>query len=208
MDCASDNVLYAADFGTKDASVFRVAAKDDPGTPLPKIPGDGGYKAMNGVAAVKGVGIYATDATNTLNGRIVFFAEKAPGVFEASVARHGLPFPNDLDFNPSTNALNVTLTVNAQVASFPVGAGGALGKVGIPWAGLLVVDSLDGLAVAEKNDRYVARYLRNFVSRTSDGKRVATLSAPKSLAFRGGTLLVTGNTGLFAVDLGVCGAGR
>lgn len=208
MDCASDGVLYAADFGSKNASVFRIAAKNDPGTPLPKIPGDGGYKAMNDVVVVDGVGIYATDASNTINGRIVFFAQKAPNVFEASVAKGGLPFPNALAFHPSTKALDVTVTVNSQVFSYPVAPGGALGKRSIPWTGLVIFDALDGVAAAENNDRYVARYLRNFVSRTSDGKKVATMKEPKSLAFRGGTLLVTGTTGLFAIGLGVCGAGR
>lgn len=208
MDCASDGVLYAADFGTKDASVFRITAKGDPGTPLPKIPGDSGYRAMNGVAAVKGVGIYATDRSNALNGRIVFFAEKAPNVFEASVAKGGLAFPNDVAFNPNTNRLDVTLTVNSQVLSYPVAPGGALGKRSIPWTGMLVFNALDGLAIAENNDRYVARYLNGIVSRTSDGKKVAGMKEPKSLAFRGGTLLITAATGLFAVDLGVCGAAR
>lgn len=207
MDCASDGVLYAADFGNKDASVFRIAAKNDPGAPLPKIAGDKGYGAMNGVAAVKGVGIYATDGSNTLSGRIVLFAERSPNVFEASVAKGGLAFPNDVAFDATTKRLDATLTVNSQVLSYPVAADGALGDRTIPWSGTFAVDALDGLAVAEDGDRYVARYLNGFVARTSGGK-VAEMKEPKSLAFRGGTLLVTGATGLFAVDLGVCGAAR
>lgn len=208
MDCASDGALYAADFGSKDATVFRVAAKDDPGTPLPKIPGDSGYKAMNGVAAVKGVGVYATDATNTLNGRIVLFAEKSPNVFEASVAKGGLAFPNGVAFDPSATTLDLTLTLQSQVLAFPVATDGALGKQSVVSSGTPVVDAIDGLALAENNDRYVVHYLQGFVSRSSDGKKVASMKEPKSLAFRGGTLFITATAGLYAVDLAVCGVPR
>lgn len=208
MDCASDDVLYVADFGSNDATVLRVAAKNDPGTPLPKIPGDGGYHAMNGVAAVEGVGIYATDATNTIHGRIVLFAETSPGVFEASVAKGGLPFPNDVAFDASTGVLDLTMTINGQVLSYPVAPDGALGGHGITWEGTVVLEALDGLAVAEDEDRYFAQYLQGKVKRSSDGQTVAKMAEPKSLAFRGGTLFVTGKKGLYAVDLGVCGAPR
>lgn len=206
MDCASDGVLYVADFGSEDATVFRIASQNDPGTPLPTIPGDGGYRAMNGVAAVTGVGIYATDATNTINGRIVLFAETAPGVFEASVVKGGLPFPNDVAINPSTGNLDVTMTVNSQVRSFPVAPDGALGDETVTWSGTFALDALDGLVVAEGDDRYIAHYLQGKVRRSSDGEIVASMAEPKSLAFRGGTLFVTAKTGLFAVDLAVCGA--
>lgn len=208
MDCASDGSLYAVDFGSKDATVFRVAAKDDPGTPLPKIPGDDGYKAMNGVVAVKGVGVYASDATNTPSGRIVLFAETSPNVFEARVAKGGLAFPNGLAFDASTRTLDVAMTVQSRVLSFPVAADGALGKQSVAWSGTVAVDAIDGTTIAEKKDRYVAHYLQGFVARSSDGKKVASMKNPKSLAFRGGTLFVTAETGLFAVDLAVCGAAR
>ncbi|NUP06009.1 MAG: hypothetical protein HOW73_08120 [Polyangiaceae bacterium] len=208
MDCASDGVLYVADFGSDDASVFRIAAKNDPGTALPNIPGDGGYHAMNGVAVVDGVGIYATDATNTLTGRIVLFAEQSPNVFEASVVKSGLPFPNDVAFNPATGKLDVTMTVNSQVFSYPVAEDGMLGSRSVTWSGTVALDAIDGLAVAESNDRYIARYLQGKVSRSSDWKTVANMAEPKSLAFRGGTLFITAKTGLYAVDLAVCGAPR
>ncbi|NUO49079.1 MAG: hypothetical protein HOV80_09510 [Polyangiaceae bacterium] len=208
MDCASDGALYVADFGSEDATVFRVAAKNDPGTPLPNIAGDGGYKAMNGVAVVDGVGIYATDRSNTIHGRIVLFAETSPNVFEASVARGGLPFPNDVTFNPSTGTLDLTLTINSQVLSYPVADDGALGSQSVTSSGILVLDALDGLAVAEDGDRYLAQYLRGKVRRSSDSHAVASMTEPKSLAFRGGTLFITAKKGLYAVDLAVCGAPR
>ncbi|NUO52582.1 MAG: hypothetical protein HOV80_27360 [Polyangiaceae bacterium] len=208
MDCASDNVLYVADFGSNDATVFRVAAKDDPATPLPTIVGDGGYKAMNGVAVVDGVGIYATDRTNTIDGRIILFAETSPNVFEASVARGGLPFPNDVAFNPKTGMLDVTLTINSQVLSYSVADDGAFGSQSVSFSGTWVLDALDGLAVAEDGDRYLAQYLQGKVRRASDWQMVAGMTEPKSLAFRGGTLFVTAKKGLYAVDLAVCGAER
>lgn len=208
MDCGSDGVLYVADFGSKDSSVFRIAAQDDPGTPLPKVPGSSGYRAMNGVAAVEGVGIYATDASNTLGGRIILFTETSPDVFEARVVKSGLPFPNDVAFNPSTGTLDVTMTVNSQVFSYPVEPDGALGSRQVTWSGTLLLDAIDGLAVAEGTDRYIARYLQGKVSRSSDWQVVAGMAEPKSLAFRGGTLFITAKKGLYAVDLAVCGAPR
>lgn len=60
MDCGSDGVLHVAHSGNENASVSRVTAKDDPGTPRPEIPGDGGHGARNGVATVNGVGVFAT----------------------------------------------------------------------------------------------------------------------------------------------------
>ena len=207
MDCASDGSLYVADFGSDDATVVRVAGKGDPGTPLPKVPGDDGYRAMNGVAVVEGVGVYATDASNTLFGRVILFAETAPDTFEARVEKSGLPFPNDVDFDPSTGRLDLTLTVNSQVFSYPVAPDGGLGGPGVAWSGTFAVDALDGLAVAEGGERFLAHYLEGTVRRSSDGHVVAALAEPRSLAFRGGTLLVTGRDGLYAVELGVCGAG-
>lgn len=206
MDCAHDGSLYVADFGSEGASVFRISAQGDTGTALPTVPGDGGYHGMNGVAAVEGVGIYATDASNSLGGRIVLFTETSPGLFEASIVKTGLPFPNDVAFNPSTGRLDATMTVNSQVFSYPVASDGSLGGPSISWSGTVGLDALDGIAVAEANDRYIAHYLQGKVSRSSDSQTVATVTEPRSLAFRGGTLLITSKTGLYAMDLGVCGA--
>lgn len=208
MDCASDGALYVADFGTNDATVLRIAQKGEAGMLLPKVPGDKGYEAMNGVAAVTGVGVYATDASNTLSGRIVLFTEPSPGVFEAHVVKKGLPFPNDVAGDRATRTLDVTLTLSSQVLSYPLEADGALGDKAVTWSGLVAVDAIDGVAIAEDQDRYVAHYLQGKVRRVSDGETVASVEEPRSLAFRGGTLLVTTKDGLHAVELGVCGAPR
>lgn len=208
MDCGKDGALYVADFGSTDATVLRVFGKGDPGTPLPKVPGEGGYHAMNGVAAVAGVGVYATDASNTLGGRLILFKEVSPGAFDAEVVKSGLPFPNDAAFNPTTGRLDVTMTVNSQVHSYPLEADGGLGPAKVTWSGTLLIDAVDGLAVAEDGDRYIAHYLEGRVRRASDGESVAKMAEPRSLAFRGGKLLVTARDGLYAVDLAVCGAAR
>lgn len=204
MTCA-DNVLYVVDFRSNDATVLRVAAKDDPGTPMPNVDGGGSFKAMNGVVAVKGLGIYATDASNTPSGRIVRFAETAPGVYKASVVKSGLAFPNGIVFDPATNTMDVSLTVQSQVLTFPVGADGALGDSKVAWSGTLALDAIDGIVRDEKKDLYIAHYLKGYVGRTSDGAKIASLKDPKSLVFRGGTLLITGTEGLYAAPLGICG---
>lgn len=204
MTCA-DNVLYVVDFRSNDATVLRVAAKDDPGTPMPNVDGGGSFKAMNGVVAVKGLGIYATDASNTPSGRIVRFAETAPGVYKASVVKSGLAFPNGIVFDPATNTMDVSLTVQSQVLTFPVGADGALGDSKGAWSGTPVFDAIDGIVRDENKSLYIAHYSKGYVERTSDGAKIASLKDPKSLVFRGGTLLITGTEGLYAAPLGICG---
>jgi hypothetical protein len=62
----------------------------------------------------------------------------------------------------------------------------------------------------------VADYLGGNVVRLPEGDPVARVTNPASLAFRGGTLLITDykvssatlEGGLYAKDLGVCGAHR
>lgn len=206
MDCGTDGALYIADFGTTHASVLRVASKDDPGTPMPNVPGDKGFGAMNGVAFVDGVGIYATDASNTWAGRVVLFTEPTPGVFAAKIVKSGLPFPNDVDVDRSTSRLDVSMTLNSQIVSYAFEPDGSVGGEAVAWNGAPIVDAVDGLVVAADGDRYIAHYLQGKVTRASDGATVAQLAEPRSLAFRGGTLVVTAKDGLYAVDLAVCGA--
>lgn len=204
MTCVG-NTLYVADFRGRDAAVLRVAGPGDPGTPLPTLEGDDGYRAMNAVAWVPGVGLFATDATNTLSGRIVRFAETSPGTFTASVASKGLAFPNGITFAPKAKTLDVALTLGSRVVSHPVGAGGLLGKGTDSFAGTPVLDAIDGIARDENDALYVAHYLGGFVGRTPGSARIVSAKEPRSLAFRGGTLLVTSADGLHAVDVGVCG---
>jgi len=72
----------------------------------------------------------------------------------------------------------------------------------------------DGTAVDETRIVYVAYWLTGKVIRLSDGQVLSTqIQNPASLAFRGGALLVTDykleaniEGGLYAIDLGDCGA--
>lgn len=205
MTCVG-NVLYVVDFRSNDAAVMRVVAKDDPGTALPKIDNDNGYGALNGIVSVPGVGLFASDASNTLSGRIVRFAETAPGVFQASVAKGGIAFPNGLAFDPKSNSLDVSMTLNSKVVTYPVGNDGTLGQGTDSWSGTPVLDAIDGIARDEKQALYVVHYLQGFVARPTDNTKIASAKNPKSLAFRGGTLFFTSEDGLHAVDLGVCGS--
>lgn len=205
MTCVG-NDLYVVDFRTKDAAVLRVVAKNDPGTALPKIDGDSGYSALNAIVNVPGVGLFASDASNTISGRLVRFAETAPGVVQASVAKSGLAFPNGVAFDPKSNTLDLSLTLNSKVVSYPVGNDGTLGKGSDSWSGTPILDSIDGIARDENQALYIAHYLTGAVGRPTDKTQIATAKNPKSLAFRGGTLLFTSDAGLHAVDLGVCGS--
>jgi hypothetical protein len=201
-----NNVLFVVDFRSADAAVMRITGKDDPGTPLPKIGNDPGYSALNAIVGVPGLGLFASDASNTVNGRIVFFAETAPGVFHASVEKSGIAFPNGVEFEPKTNTLDVALTLGSRVLSYPIGNDGSLGKPNSAWSSIPIVDAIDGIARDENAALYVAHYLQGYISRSTDGAHVATVNTPRSLVFRGGTLLFTSATGLHGVDLGICGA--
>lgn len=204
MTCVG-NVLYVADFRAQDAAVVRITAKDDPGTPLPKIEGDEGYSGLNAVVAVPGVGLYASDRSNKADGRVVLFSETSAGVFRASVAKSGLAYPNGVAFEPVTRTLDVAQTLEAKVLSYPISNGGELGEASPSWSGTPVADAIDGIARDENKALYIAHYVEGYIGRP-DGAKLATALNPKSLAFRGGTLLFTSADGLHAVDLGVCGA--
>jgi sugar lactone lactonase YvrE len=204
--CDAKGVLFAADFGMDAPTAVRIATKDDPGTPLPAIDNGPSYQGLNGIVAVDGLGIYASD-TNV--GMIVRFAEIPGGTFEASLAADNLPKANGLAYDPSSRKLYVALTWLAQIVSFEVAQDGSLGARKDEWTGF----GPDGVAVDESGDLYAANYLGGYVARLADDAKIATLTGPASLAFRGGTLLMTeyNNRGaapgaLHAVDLGVCGA--
>lgn len=88
---------------------------------------------------------------------------------------------------------------------FPVAEDGALGAQQVAWPATAAFDALDGIVLDEDHEIYVAHYVQGHVTRPADSQRVAELKEPRSLAFRDGTLLVTGADRLFAVDLGICG---
>lgn len=205
MTCV-DNALYVVDFQSKDAAVLRIAAKNDPGTALPKVDGDKGYSALTAIVSVRGVGLFVTDASNSLNGRIIRFTETASGVFEASVMRSNVAFPSSLAYDPKSNSLDVALSANSQVFTYPIGKDGTLGKSVETWYGMSYVDPINGIARDENQQLYVAHSSKGFVERPTDSTKLASARNPKSLAFRGGTLFFTSDDGLQAMDLGSCGS--
>lgn len=203
MTCVDDE-LWVVDFRSQNATVVRVVGKDDPGLPMPSPEGDS-FSAMNGVAVVKGVGVFATDRTQIPLGRIVRLEGAANDTYQASVAAGGLLFPNDIKFDPTTKSLDVSFTLTTEVRTYPIRADGSLGPSEVAWTGGGALDAIDGIARDENESLYVAHYLQGYVGRTTDGAHVASMKNPKSLAFRGGTLLITGEEGLYAAPLGICG---
>jgi hypothetical protein len=204
MACA-DNVVWVVDFGTNNAPVLTVASKGDPGTPMPLVEGGGPYGAMNGVIVIKGHGIYATDQSTSLTaGRIIRF-QQINGSYQASVVKSGLAFPNDLAYDPNTHSIDLTLTLASQVLTFGLDADGGLGPPTVSYSSIPMVDAFDQVSRDENNALYVAHYLWGYVGRTSDGAMISGLNQPRGLTFRGGTLLITTQDGLYAAPLGVCG---
>lgn len=183
---------------------------EDPPVPLT------GY---NGLLWVPDRGIYTTDMGA---GLIVRFEEVAPGVFEGSVVQAGLPGANGLAYDARSRTLYVVLTglldesgiADSSVESFPLDDDGTLGVRTTVWTSPNWLDGADGLAIDERGVLYRANQLSGTVSRMSDEAVVARVPNPASLAFRGGTLLISdfkllgslqGPGGVYAVDLGVCG---
>jgi len=173
----------------------------------------------NGLLWVPGRGIYTTDMGA---GLIVRFEEVAPGTFEGSVAQSNLPGANGLAYDPRSKTLYVVLTgllnetgiADSSVESFPLHEDGTLGARTTVWTSPNWLDGADGLAIDEHGVLYRANQLSGTVSRMSDEAVVARVPNPASLAFRGGTLLISdfkilgplqGPGGVYAVDLGVCG---
>ena len=173
----------------------------------------------NGLLWIPDRGIYTTDMGA---GVIVRFEETASGGFEGSVLQDGLPGANGLAYDPRTKTLYVVLTglinetgiADSSVESFPLHDDGTLGPRTTFWTSPNWLDGADGLAIDEEGVLYRANQLSGTVSRMSDEAVVARVPNPASVAFRGGTLLITdfkllgalqGPGGVYAVDLGVCG---
>jgi sugar lactone lactonase YvrE len=194
---------------------------DGKGEPVPLVLDDPPVQltGYNGLLWVPGRGIYTTDMGA---GLIVRFEEVAPGAFEGSVVQDGLPGANGLAYDARGKTLYVVLTgllnetgiADSSVESFPLHDDGTLGARTTLWTSPNWLDGADGLAIDDQGVLYRANQLSGTVSRMSDEAVVARVPNPASLAFRGGTLLISdfkmlgplqGPGGVYAVDLGVCG---
>jgi len=214
ITCDDRGRLFVATFATKSgqsASLgpVMVAARGASPLELPQPTAAKPISGLNGIVAVPGVGVYATD---TSNNNIVLWRETADGVFMARVVATDVALANGLAYAPSTRALYVNASGSWQLLQFTIGTEGALsGRRDVPVPFMFF---MDGVAVDEKGDLYVADWLGGSVTRVSTRRSVLRVANPASLAFRGGSLLVTdyklgddrAQGALYAIDLGVCGA--
>lgn len=214
ITCDERGRLFIATFSTKSgtpASLGPVMISGHGSAPLelPQPVAAKPISGLNGIVAVPGVGLYASD---TSNNNIVLWRESPEGAFSASVVADDIALANGLAYSPSTRALYVNASGAWQLLQYKVGDDGALSdRRAVPVPFMLF---MDGVAVDEKGDLYVADWLGGRVTRVSTGRSVLRIPNPASLAFRGGTLLVTdyklgdasAEGALYAIDLGVCGA--
>lgn len=194
---------------------------DGSGEPLAMVLDDPPVQltGYNGLLWVPGRGIYTTDM---FAGVIVRFEEVAPNEFVGSVVQDKLPGANGLAYDPKLQTLYVVLTglandtgiADSSVESFPLLEDGTLGPRTTLWTSPSWLDGSDGLAIDEHGVLYRANQLSGTVNRMRDEEVIAQVPNPASLAFRGGTLLISdfkllgpiqGPGGVYAVDLGVCG---
>ncbi len=215
LTCDEQGRLFVAIFAIRDGApsppgVVMIAEKAASPEVLPAPPGPE-LTGLNGIVAVAGLGVYASD---TASGRIVRYSEVEPGKFEASEAATDLLFPNGLAFDGTSHTLYVVQSPLQNVLAFEVAADGSLGAPREAWGGNELLGFTDGVAVDEAGTLYMASYLSGTVLRGANSEVVAQIPSPASLAFRGGTLLATdyklfdpeARGGLYAIDLGACGA--
>jgi sugar lactone lactonase YvrE len=215
LACDEHGRLFAAAFAIRNdpsasVSVVLIEARDSRPRQLPP-PSDGTtLNGLNGIVAIPGLGVYASD---TLGGLVVRVRETAPDTFETTVLARDVDGANGLAYDSAHRKLYVVGSLVPGVFAFDVATDGTLGtRTAVPIANALTFP--DGVAVDETGTVYVAYYFSGSVVRASDGANVAELSNPASLAFRGGTLLITDYKladptaagGLYALGLGVCGA--
>lgn len=214
ITCDERGRLFVATFATKsgkEASLAPVLITDKGSAPieLPQPKDAAKIAGLNGIVAAPGVGIYASDTNNS---NIILVQELAEGVFETRVVATDISFANGLAYAASTRKLYANASGAWQLLQFTVNTDGALSErrpVNVPF-----LFFMDGVAVDERGDLYVADWLGGSVVRASTGRAVMHLANPASLAFRGGSLLATdyklgdaqAEGGLYAQDLGVCGA--
>jgi sugar lactone lactonase YvrE len=223
--CDDQGRLFVADMGglapALAPAIVMVEAKGDEGKALAHDQPDLAGAGLNGIVAVPGHGIYAS---GTYAGSIYHFDEQADGGYRGTLAKAELAGANGLAYDPHTAKLYAALSNMVgganKVVALDVAADGSLGAPSVLWEGRNVVD---GVAADEHGEVYVAYYEDGTVVRISDQSVVARTVNPASLAFRGGTLLVTdykvvssllealvplprASGNLEAVALGVCGA--
>jgi hypothetical protein len=213
--CDERGRLFVAGFARRDGSpappILMVAGPGATALALPPPASGPQIGALNGITAVPGAGVFASD---TASGTLIRAREREDGSFETSVAAKDLLGANGLMFDPSSRKLYLVISfLPPGVVSFQVAADGTLsGRKQEASGDLLTL--YDGVAVGATGELYVADYQGGAVLRVRDGMRLAKLSHPASFAFRGGSLLVTSyhlndpktEGGLYTLQLGVCGA--
>jgi sugar lactone lactonase YvrE len=228
--CDADGRIFVADIAAsvayflgqtpeKPPAVVMVQRKDDPGTELIGPVNDATLSGFNGLLELPGLGFYATDM---FAGLVVRFVETAPGQFVSSIVKDAVPGANGIAYDPNRGLLYITQTGlwgdPDLVVSMPMHDDGSLGPTTTLWSSN-DGDGVDGLAIDDDGVVYRANQAAGTVTRMTDETVIAMPPNPASLAFRGGTMLMTdfkvygvlqngGEGGVYAIDLGVCDGPR
>ena len=215
ISCDEHNQLFVAVYAVRSGStkpgVMRIPEKGAPGSMLPAPSEASPLAAYNGILAIAGQGVYATDSGA---GWVVRTHETAPDQYVSEIVARDIPIANGLAYDTAHHKLYVASSLDFAVYTFDLAADGTLqNRNQVPTRS---GSFFDGVAVDEHGEVYAADYSGNKLVRLSDAKVIASLPTPASLAFRGGTLLMTdyrlnqpdAEGGLYAIDLGACSGQR
>ena len=212
--CDDRGRLFVVAFSLRDGSpysspgVLLIERENAEPRTLPQPEGSP-FLTPNGVATANGIGVYVTD---TLAG-VVALIRETNGKFTTQVAAQNLLGVNGIAYDGTARKLYVSNSLTQEVSSFAVAPDGTLSTATLEWSGSGLA-LLDGMVVDEQGHPYVAGYQEGVVWRLPEASVVAKVKNPASLAFRGGTLFIvdyhlnepTLEGGVYAIELGVCGA--
>jgi hypothetical protein len=207
ITCDAKGRLFAAQYGGSPtpSTIIMVTGANDPGT---RLPGPKDLNLINGIIAIPGFGVYASDTM----GNMIIHTNDEKGSFETTVVVDNINQPNGLSYNPDNRTLYVGTSLNNTIEAFQINADGSLGTSKKVWSGSIASGMVDGTAVDENGTLYVANWLGGTVIQTPKTVLTDIIVNPASLAWRGGMLFVTDykltaeeEGGLYAIQLGICG---
>src|SRR5262249_42965601 len=88
--------IYSVRSGGDAPAVMRIDGMNKPAVTLPAPPDRSSLVAYNGILAVPGIGVYASDSGSS---RVVLYRETQPGTFTGAVVARDITLPNGIAYD-------------------------------------------------------------------------------------------------------------